>query len=403
MMILFSANVFAVFSLLFRLQDSNGFSTVNKPLSLGRRSNNKADLFSSSFRALSQTTTPVNEGGSVFLQRNKDYNVRRRLSKLASKEEGEESVEEVVDAAASAVVAAVDKKLAGRKKRLIMGYQLSSMAYLAASIFNLYAWGYTMRANSLYYVFGGGTFSMAVILYILKGAASHDRLGSVTYKRLNLAVIMHSVFNQLLPTGIVGWKATLVFKVPALLALVNGIKGLGYGCLGWDKSKDMSTVLTDFTEGIQSNLKGMTVIKAKSAGYMFGTLMMGSLYCFKAKEILDMLFFPSPEIPTTYFLIVTRLLRLARLKLMTTTMYTLKDASDRDRLSGTTFVQLNFMAAAAFASMAYYSLFGLGSAISSISLGSLGSASSIVALLASGLSAMALFNGATNMKAAKKQ
>lgn len=403
MMILFSANVFAVFSLLFRLQDSNGFSTVNKPLSLGRRSSNKADLFSSSFRALSQTTTPVNEGGSVFLQRNKDYNVRRRLSKLASKEEGEESVEEVVDAAASAVVAAVDKKLAGRKKRLIMGYQLSSMAYLAASIFNLYAWGYTMRANSLYYVFGGGTFSMAVILYILKGAASHDRLGSVTYKRLNLAVIMHSVINQLLPTGIVGWKATLVFKVPALLALVNGIKGLGYGCLGWDKSKDMSTVLTDFTEGIQSNLKGMTVIKAKSAGYMFGTLMMGSLYCFKAKEILDMLFFPSPEIPTTYFLIVTRLLRLARLKLMTTTMYTLKDASDRDRLSGTTFVQLNFMAAAAFASMAYYSLFGLGSAISSISLGSLGSASSIVALLASGLSAMALFNGATNMKAAKKQ
>lgn len=374
-MILFSAHVF-VFSLLFRLQDSNGFSSV-KPLSLGR--SNKADLFSS-FRALSQTT-PVNDG-SVSLPR-KDY--VRRLSKLASKEEGEESEEEL-DAAA----AAADKKLAGRKKRLTMGYQLSSMAYLTASLFNLYAWGYHMRANSLYYVFGGGTFSMAAILYILKGAASHDRLGSDTYKRLNLAVISHAVINQLLPTGALGWKAIFAFKVPAFLALVNGIKGYGYGCLGWDKSKDMSTVLTDVKEGIQSTLQGLTVIKAKSAGYMLGTLLLGSLSFIKAKEIFDMLFFPSAEIPTTYFLICTRLLRLARLKLMATILYTLKDASDRDRLSGTTFVQLNFLAAAAFASMAFYLLFGQGSA------------SSILVLLASAISAMSLFNGATNMKAKKQ-
>ena len=128
-MILFRVRVL-VFSLLFHLHDINGFSTVQQPLSLGRLNN--VELFSS-FHRLS-STAPVNEG-SIFLQR-KDC--VRGLSKLSVTENNGNEAGEEIDAAAAAAAAALDKKLvkklAGRKKRLTMGYQLSSIAYLALSL-----------------------------------------------------------------------------------------------------------------------------------------------------------------------------------------------------------------------------------------------------------------------------
>ena len=70
---------------------------------------------------------------------------------------------------------------------------------------------------------------------------------------------------------------------------------------------------------------------------------------------------------------------------MTTVMYTLKDASDRDRLSGTTFVQLNLLAAAAFLSISLYLLPTYGTLLSNAQI-----------LTTSGLFAMTLLKGLAN-------
>jgi len=368
-----------VYSLLFHLQLADGFSTV-QPSSLGRSKNR--ELSSSSFRVVSSTRNPVNSG-SVFIPRTLSNNLR------ATKEEGEGAEEEVDKAETTPV----DKTLAGRKKRLTMGYQLASMAYVGAFLFTVSS---LIKINELsaslyffYYVFGGGPLSLAVVLYILKGAASDDRLSSDTYKRLNLAVLSCALVGLAIPTGTMGWAKRMSFKVPAFLALVNTIKGYGYGCLGWDKSKDMSTVLTDVKDGIQSTLKGLTVVKAKSAGYVFGTLLLGSMFCLKLKELGTILFVSSAA-TATYLSVFTRLSELARFGLMTTIMYSLKDASDRDRLSGTTFVQLNFVAASAFLSFAVFV---------SPNFGKLFAVTNIPVLVASGLSAMTFFKGLSNRKA----
>jgi len=368
-MIFFRAFAF-VGSLLLHLEIADGFSTVQKP-NFGRSKNM---VLPPSLDRLSSTITAVNRRSS-FIERNLS-NVR------ASKEEVEEVEEEVDEDEAS-----VEKKLAGRKKRLKMGYQLASITYTATSLLSLMSWG-SLTASAFYYVVGGGPLSMAVILYILKGAATNDRLGSDTYKRLNVAVISYALIQLLIPAGNMEWPLPIFLKASGFLALVNGIKGYGYGCLGWDKSKDMSAVLTDTKEGIKSTMQGMTTIKAKSLDYMFGTLLLGSMTFLKLKELCTMLFFSSSETVTSLS-IFTRLSKLARFGLMTTIMYTLKDASDRDRLSGTTFVQLNFMAAAAFLSIALYLL------------PTYGKVSNAQVLTAAALCVTTFFKGFSNMKAKK--
>eukprot|EP00592_Proboscia_alata_P014955 CAMPEP_0194395850 /NCGR_PEP_ID=MMETSP0174-20130528/124652_1 /TAXON_ID=216777 /ORGANISM="Proboscia alata, Strain PI-D3" /LENGTH=83 /DNA_ID=CAMNT_0039191831 /DNA_START=2151 /DNA_END=2400 /DNA_ORIENTATION=- len=47
-----------------------------------------------------------------------------------------------------------------------------------------------------------------------------------------------------------------------------------------------------------------------------------------------------------------RVLSVRRFYLLKSVMYTLKDAADRDRLSGSTFVQLNFVSTLAFVFLA---------------------------------------------------
>jgi len=339
-MIVRSALAF-VCSLLLYLQQTDGFSTFQTP-SLWRSKNIKL-LPSSIYTdrlSLSSPKTPM-DGRSVVVNRN-------CLSLRATKEESEGSEGEVEQ-----TEAADDKKIAGRKNRLNMGYKLAAIAYLASSAFSLYSLKHLPLGVSLYYVFGGGQFTMAVILYILKGAAGHDRLSSDTYKRLNIAAISFALIQLAIPIGPMRGRRLASLKVPAFLAIVNGIKGYGYGCLGWDKSKDTSTILTDVKEGIQSTLKGLTVAKAKSAGYLFGTLLLTAMTCLKCKELCSMVFFSSSE-PTTFLSLFTRFSKFARFGLLSTIMYTLKDASDRDRLSGTTFIQLNFVAAAAFLSISLY-------------------------------------------------
>ena len=362
-------------SLLLDRQVADGFSTAVQRLSFERTK--KVELPSFFGRLSSSTKSPA-DGSHNFIHRN------FRLASAAKEEETDDKLDEVDDTSD----AEADKKLAGRKKRLQMGYLFASMAYVLSALVTVAFYG-SFSTKSFYFVFGGGKLNIALILYILKGAASHDRLNSDTYKRLNIAVILYAFSQLLIPTGNMGTLGRTSIQVPGFLALVNGIKGYGYGCLGWDKSKDTSTILTDIKQGIQSTLKGMTVIKAKSAGYIFGTLLLGSMFCFKLKDLFSILIFPTPETSTS-FSILTRLSKMGRFGILTTIMYTLKDASDRDRLGGTTFVQLNLMAAAAFLSILLYLLPSIGTF----------SANSQV-LIVGALCGMSLFKGLVNMKPKK--
>ncbi|KAG7368512.1 hypothetical protein IV203_031255 [Nitzschia inconspicua] len=273
-------------------------------------------------------------------------------------------------------------KVAGRKKRLKIGYQVSFVLYMIDSVLYLLRRGF--QSQSLFYIFGGGTATISILLYILIGAASNDRLSSETYKRLNLTVIIFSVLQ--LPMPMYHWTEGVVSKVPAFVALVNAVKGYCFGVVGWDKSRNMSFMLTDLKDGIMASVQGSIALKQESIGYLIGTAFICVMTAVKVLDFVKVFMVPCGEGTSNTYMILSKLSSLGRLGVMASIMYTLKDAADRNRLSGTTFVQLNYLMMAAFLTMSFY--------LSPVGPTPMG-------VLAGGLSTFTLYNGVTG--AQKKQ
>ena len=254
---------------------------------------------------------------------------------------------------------AIDKKIAGRKKRIILGYRAALVAYLVSCTVSLLAWivknGVSpprMLILPLYSI-ATGPFLASGIAYILSGAAYHDRLSSDTYKRLNLflgeyAIILLCMTPCVIHLPIIGGALNAVATV---FALVNSIKGYGYGVLGWDKkSGTTSSVLEDFVSGVRSSMKTLISVPKnfQSAGYMAATLLLG---VFKIDAVIQVLQLSLQWRSISMDLVAPWAIRIANLALLIGIVFTLKDAADRSRLDGTTFIELNFMSSIVFGIM----------------------------------------------------
>lgn len=139
--------------------------------------------------------------------------------------------------------------------------------------------------------------------------------------------------------------------VPFFLSVVNSIKGYAYGVLGWDKLNSETTLLKDLIKGTKDTIKGFWSIPKnfKAFGYLVATAIIASL---KLQKLCEIAKFAQANSITAG--ISPLLLRFNRLALLTLMLYTLKDAADRDRLSGTTFIQLNYLCALAMGINAYF-------------------------------------------------
>mmetsp|Transcript_17127 Transcript_17127/g.23538 ORF Transcript_17127/g.23538 Transcript_17127/m.23538 type:complete len:367 (-) Transcript_17127:166-1266(-) len=242
--------------------------------------------------------------------------------------------------------AADDKKIAGRKKRVIVGYQATTVAYLIATFTVIRKLGLT----TLLAYFLSGYMMTAAVAYILVGAAENDRLGSNTYKRLNLAVSTYGLFG-LINQYLMPPNRNPAVLIASYLAFINSIKGYAYGALGWDKKNEDTTLVKDFVGLTTDMIKGIFSIpkNMKSFGYLGATGMLGTMKVLKLVEAVKMI-----KEGADGFAIATRLTRFARLALMAMVFYVLKDAADRDRLEGSTFIELNFLSAIYMAIMSVY-------------------------------------------------
>ncbi len=228
------------------------------------------------------------------------------------------------------------QKLEGRKKRVIGGYKILAAAY---GFFGFIMLGLTK--NPFY---SSGPLLAAGISYILIGAAENNRLSSDTYKRLNLALIEYGFVGFM--AGIC-MKLNLMWKIGCFIAFVNSIKGYGYGLKGWELAP--ASAKDDLINGMKANFKSMLRIpNMKSLGYSAATLTVGYLKLAKLVEVMKLM------VGGSAYTLGTRLFSLSRLMITTIVLYTLKDAADRDRLEGTTFIELNALAFLCFATWAVY-------------------------------------------------
>mmetsp|Transcript_19808 Transcript_19808/g.32479 ORF Transcript_19808/g.32479 Transcript_19808/m.32479 type:complete len:358 (+) Transcript_19808:15-1088(+) len=227
-------------------------------------------------------------------------------------------------------------KIQGRKKRVVMGYRAMTALYIAVF---LYSASKSIAPNTLLAITSYVAMP-AGLSYILVGAAKHDRLGSDTYKRINLSLLEYAVLG--LSVFVLSGGGNPILKVAYIITLINTIKGYAYGVLGLDKKSGSDTLFQDFMKGVKSTIKGICSDpkNMKSFGYWSATLMVASMKLLKLKEIVHAV--TSAVAAKDIAMLLARFNRLSLLALM---IYTLKDAADRDRLSGTTFIQLNYLCA----------------------------------------------------------
>lgn len=225
----------------------------------------------------------------------------------------------------------------GRKNRVVMGYKAMVAGYGAmASII------YALSRQPFY---SAGPLLVSGVSYIMIGAADNSRLSSDTYKRLNLSLLEYGIVGIL--AGIC-MQLSPLWALTCLVAIINSIKGYGYGVKGWELGA--GDVMKDIVDGSKSNLKVlMKVPNVKSAGYILATITVTILQFKNIFDIINVI----KNNGTTY-LLGSRLFRLAKLIMLTNVIFTLKDAADRDRLEGTTFIELNFLAAVIFLSWALF-------------------------------------------------
>lgn len=270
----------------------------------------------------------------------------------------------------------MERKITGRKKRVVWGYCIPLAIYSLVSAAMLIAPtvknGLDMLAVAGNYA--AGPISAAGFCYILIGAAQNNRLSSETYKRLNLelshygAVYLAAALLVKCSAGPLtgGMKKLLspVLLFASFVSFVNGIKGWSYGSKGWDRQSGESSFLNDFVDVFFRSwirILGVVPKSMASLGYLAATLLAASLKLCKLVEIAQLLL---PEIMATVAtggtpisaasagLITTRLIRFSKLSLLTASCLTLKDAADRNRLTGTTFIQLNGLVSVTFGFMA---------------------------------------------------
>jgi len=150
-----------------------------------------------------------------------------------------------------------DKKIEGRKKRVIMGYKAMIISYLSAGL--LSAAKATMFA-SLVQTIIGYLLVPAGISYIMVSAAKHDRLSSDTYKRLNLALLQYGLIGLSIVS--MGGNNSML-KLSFVLTVINTIKGYTYGAIGWDKQSTETTLLKDLVRVTQDTTKGFFSLPKK--------------------------------------------------------------------------------------------------------------------------------------------
>ena len=243
-------------------------------------------------------------------------------------------------------------RLNPKKEPLVTSYGIAHKLYtaLAVLIFLMPDRTSTARLASKW---GGaaGYYLAGRAFRILQGAARAGRLASDTYKRLNVGLIGFCLTFWAMPAeaGFLLEPAstrilTFVLSASKAFGLVLAVTGWQYGV---DKEGEQffkpGELVQDFFRGCRDTLKGMRVKNAKKALAYRNLLvfvligLMSSLF----EGIFDVRY--QEAFKRSAFDISIQWSAISRLFLISTMIYSLKDAAERDRLTGSTFIQMNIL------------------------------------------------------------
>jgi hypothetical protein len=187
--------------------------------------------------------------------------------------------------------------------------------------------------------------------HILADATSNDRLSSDTYKRLNCGLFFFCFVTLF---AIPGEAAFHPQFGPAILLMMAMTFIKGWGCSlayeGWktgveessgrNASMTVKQLAAEFGYGIKSTVSGLFHTPRKGFVYLLYLLV---VLAGGFSAVMEAQFYMKYSAPL--FDISLQWSAFARLALVSSMVYSLKDAAERGRLTGTTFIQMNFMVA----------------------------------------------------------
>jgi hypothetical protein len=250
-------------------------------------------------------------------------------------------------------------------------YKLGQYGFMLASVVILIIPDQTMTTLLATKLGGSAGFAIAAgLCHILRTANIQNRLRSDTYKRLNLGLFGFCLiglsaipgeaafFTSLLATRIVAGMLTLLKLYGTGLAWNGWKRGVTTTATNTTTSKfSANEIFLELAQGVQSTIKGLKVESTKKALTYRNCLLLlfGGILSSFMEGLFNMRY--QKEFSRTWFEITLQWSAMSRLFMIAAMVYTLKDAAERDRLTGTTFIELNLMVGA------WAVLVGLGQAI----------------------------------------
>jgi len=229
----------------------------------------------------------------------------------------------------SAAKAKLEKKIAGRKKRVDAGYKLSASAYALVTCIALTKY----RSIPIPALFlSSGPFMASSIAFHLIGSGPNDCLQSGASKRLNLALASFGFIGLLSKDIITTAKPLWIFG--CLVAMINSIKGYGYGLKGWDLKmmEGNSAALGDIAGGIKSSLAAVVDLPSgvytRSAGYAALAITFHAMALVKLYKIVAYVVEYKQNI-MRFQVLYPLLFRFKKLLLLSVAAFTLKEAVDQ--------------------------------------------------------------------------
>ena len=160
-------------------------------------------------------------------------------------------------------------------------------------------------------------------------------------------MILYGIINLITKIFGGGSYGPLSFIAPLLLT-INSIKGYGYGVLGYSKDNGKS-IIEDLVNGFNSTLGILIKINFKNLNAIGYLLASWFVVSFKFKELINIVDIIVSNGGSNN--VLTKLTGYVNYALLSCVIISLKDACDRNRLLGTTFIKLNFLSGIIFASL----------------------------------------------------
>jgi hypothetical protein len=241
------------------------------------------------------------------------------------------------------------------KRQLVVSYRIGQYAHLLTSAIIMFAPDRTKTIPMAKKLGGGAGFGVAAgLCHILAGACSHGRLRSDTYKRINLGLLGFSLISILAVPAEAGILSAPIFSLAATLSLsLLKVYTSIIAAIGWQTGSEISTIkdmVKEIVQGTKDTWHGLFNTTKKGVTYrnclilivvgIMSTLLEG-IFLIRYKEA-----FIKRQLYTGFTIASDMSLQwsgVGRLFMISTMIASLKDAAERDRLTGTTFIEMNIL------------------------------------------------------------